>query len=67
MHVFTFTFYTPPPFSLVTYVDEDENEILELSSNKTFLVTLKIPEECVTEEKLPDLLTKRVGYLMHCY
>uniref|UniRef100_A0A8C6F615 Chromosome 3 open reading frame 52 n=1 Tax=Monodon monoceros TaxID=40151 RepID=A0A8C6F615_MONMO len=59
MHVFTFTFYTPP-FSLVTYVDEDENEILELSSNKTFLVTLKIPEECVTEEKLPDLLTKRL-------
>ncbi|XP_066891458.1 TPA-induced transmembrane protein isoform X1 [Kogia breviceps] len=44
----------------VTYVDEDENEILELSSNKTFLVMLKIPEECVTEEKLPDLLTKRI-------
>uniref|UniRef100_A0A8C0C8A4 Chromosome 3 open reading frame 52 n=1 Tax=Balaenoptera musculus TaxID=9771 RepID=A0A8C0C8A4_BALMU len=43
----------------VTYVDEDENEILELSSNKTFLVMLKIPEDCVTEEKLPDLLTKR--------
>ncbi|XP_029069545.1 TPA-induced transmembrane protein [Monodon monoceros] len=46
--------------SMLTYVDEDENEILELSSNKTFLVTLKIPEECVTEEKLPDLLTKRL-------
>ncbi|XP_061049054.1 TPA-induced transmembrane protein [Eubalaena glacialis] len=44
----------------VTYVDEDENEILELSSNKTFLVMLKIPEDCVTEEKLPDLLTKRL-------
>ncbi|XP_057553856.1 TPA-induced transmembrane protein isoform X2 [Hippopotamus amphibius kiboko] len=44
----------------VTYVDEDENEILELLSNKTFLVMLKIPEECVTEEKLPDLLTKRL-------
>ncbi|XP_012642912.1 TPA-induced transmembrane protein [Microcebus murinus] len=44
----------------VTYVDEDENEILELSSNKTFLVMLKIPEECVTEEELPHLLTKRL-------
>uniref|UniRef100_A0A8C3X3N2 Chromosome 3 open reading frame 52 n=1 Tax=Catagonus wagneri TaxID=51154 RepID=A0A8C3X3N2_9CETA len=43
----------------VTYIDEDENELLELSSNKTFLVMLKIPEECVTEEELPDLLTKR--------
>uniref|UniRef100_A0A8D0I706 TPA-induced transmembrane protein n=1 Tax=Sus scrofa TaxID=9823 RepID=A0A8D0I706_PIG len=43
----------------VTYVDEDENEILELSSNKTFLVMLKIPEACVTEEELPNLLTKR--------
>ncbi|KAJ8792668.1 hypothetical protein J1605_019594 [Eschrichtius robustus] len=60
MRVFTFTFYTTPPFSLVTYVDEDENEIRELSSNKTFLVMLKIPEDCVTEEKLPDLLTKRL-------
>lgn len=49
-----------PPFSLVTYIDEDENEILELSSNKTFLVRLKIPEECVSEEELPHLLTKRV-------
>ncbi|XP_053421676.1 TPA-induced transmembrane protein [Nycticebus coucang] len=46
--------------SEVTYVDEDENEILELSSNKTFLVMLKIPEECVTEEELPHLLTKRL-------
>uniref|UniRef100_A0A2I3LM37 TPA-induced transmembrane protein n=1 Tax=Papio anubis TaxID=9555 RepID=A0A2I3LM37_PAPAN len=46
----------------VTYVDEDENEILELSSNKTFLVMLKIPEECVAEEELPHLLTeKEVG------
>lgn len=44
----------------VTYVDEDENEILELSSNKTFLVMLKIPEACVTEEELPNLLTKRL-------
>ncbi|XP_069328697.1 TPA-induced transmembrane protein [Eulemur rufifrons] len=44
----------------VTYVDEDENEILELSSNKTFLVMLKIPEECVTEEELSHLLTKRL-------
>ncbi|XP_045396265.1 TPA-induced transmembrane protein [Lemur catta] len=44
----------------VTYVDEDETEILELSSNKTFLVMLKIPEECVTEEELPHLLTKRL-------
>ncbi|XP_074260492.1 TPA-induced transmembrane protein [Saimiri boliviensis] len=44
----------------VTYVDEDENEILELSSNKTFLVTLKIPEECVAEEDLPHLLTERL-------
>ncbi|XP_011378930.1 TPA-induced transmembrane protein [Pteropus vampyrus] len=44
----------------VTYVDEDENEILELSSNKTFLVILKIPEECVAEEELPHLLTKRL-------
>ncbi|XP_045707728.1 TPA-induced transmembrane protein [Phyllostomus hastatus] len=44
----------------VTYIDEDENEILELSSNKTFLVTLKIPEECVTEEELPHLLQKRL-------
>uniref|UniRef100_A0A8C4LT10 Chromosome 3 open reading frame 52 n=1 Tax=Equus asinus TaxID=9793 RepID=A0A8C4LT10_EQUAS len=43
----------------VTYIDEDENEILELSSNKTFLVRLKIPEECVPEEELPRLLTKR--------
>ncbi|XP_016055693.1 PREDICTED: TPA-induced transmembrane protein isoform X2 [Miniopterus natalensis] len=42
------------------YVDEDENEILELSSNKTFLLMLKIPEECVTDEELPRLLTKRL-------
>ncbi|XP_033067213.1 TPA-induced transmembrane protein isoform X3 [Trachypithecus francoisi] len=44
----------------VTYVDEDENEILELSSNKTFLVMLKIPEECVAEEELPHLLTGKL-------
>ncbi|XP_016040740.1 TPA-induced transmembrane protein [Erinaceus europaeus] len=43
----------------VTYIDEDENEIPELSSNKTFFITLKIPEECATEEELPVLLTKR--------
>ncbi|XP_004483461.2 TPA-induced transmembrane protein [Dasypus novemcinctus] len=42
-----------------TYIDEDENEILELSSNKTFLVMLKIPEECNFEELL-NLLTKRL-------
>ncbi|XP_019570753.2 TPA-induced transmembrane protein [Rhinolophus sinicus] len=44
----------------VTYIDEDENEILELSSNKTFLVMLKIPEECVAEEELSHLLKKRL-------
>ncbi|XP_057162688.1 TPA-induced transmembrane protein isoform X2 [Ursus arctos] len=43
----------------VTYIDEDANEILELSSNKTFLVMLKIPEECITEKELPHLLTER--------
>ncbi|XP_019303876.2 TPA-induced transmembrane protein isoform X2 [Panthera pardus] len=43
-----------------TYIDEDENEILELSSNKTFLVELKIPEDCVTEEELPHQLRKRL-------
>ncbi|XP_049708840.1 TPA-induced transmembrane protein [Elephas maximus indicus] len=43
-----------------TYIDEDENEILELSSNKTFFVMLKVPEECVTEEELPGLLLKRL-------
>ncbi|KAM8771298.1 TPA-induced transmembrane protein [Rhynchonycteris naso] len=43
-----------------TYIDEDENEIPELSSNKTFLVMLKIPEECVTEEELPHLLLERL-------
>lgn len=55
-----------PPFCLVTYIDEDENEILELSSNETFSVMLKIPEECVSEEELPDMVKKRVSYLMHC-
>ncbi|XP_073929208.1 TPA-induced transmembrane protein [Castor canadensis] len=44
----------------VTYVDEDENEIRELSSNKTFFLMLKIPEECVTEKELPHLLTERL-------
>ncbi|XP_048202549.1 TPA-induced transmembrane protein [Perognathus longimembris pacificus] len=44
----------------VTYVDEDEHEILELSTNKTFFMMLKIPEECVTEEELPHLLTERL-------
>ncbi|KAM7133016.1 TPA-induced transmembrane protein [Molossus nigricans] len=44
----------------VTYIDEDENEILELSSNKTFLVKLQIPEQCVAEEELPHLLTQRL-------
>uniref|UniRef100_A0A2K6FG05 Chromosome 3 open reading frame 52 n=1 Tax=Propithecus coquereli TaxID=379532 RepID=A0A2K6FG05_PROCO len=44
----------------VTYIKMEDNEILELSSNKTFLVMLKIPEECVTEEELPHLLTKRL-------
>ncbi|KAK2488908.1 LOW QUALITY PROTEIN: hypothetical protein MC885_007854 [Smutsia gigantea] len=44
----------------VTYVDEDENEIVELASNKTFLIMLKIPKECITEEELPHLLTKRL-------
>ncbi|XP_066203767.1 TPA-induced transmembrane protein [Saccopteryx leptura] len=43
-----------------TYIDEDENEIPELSSNKTFLVMLKIPEECVTDEELPHLLLERL-------
>nr|XP_035922482.1 TPA-induced transmembrane protein isoform X1 [Halichoerus grypus] len=46
--------------SPVTYVDEDADEILELSSNKTFLVVLKVPEECATEEGLPHLLTERL-------
>ncbi|XP_074219328.1 TPA-induced transmembrane protein isoform X3 [Camelus bactrianus] len=44
----------------VTYVDEDENDTFELSSSKTFLLVLKLPEECVTEEELPDLLTERI-------
>ncbi|XP_043849424.1 TPA-induced transmembrane protein [Dromiciops gliroides] len=44
-----------------SYSDEDENEILELSSNKTFLVTLKIPEECITEEDtLSNELSERL-------
>ncbi|XP_035130053.3 TPA-induced transmembrane protein-like [Callithrix jacchus] len=56
-----FCFSFPPPLlSLVTYVDEDEDEILELSSDQTFLVSLKIPEECVAEEDLPHLLTERL-------
>ncbi|XP_021041290.1 TPA-induced transmembrane protein [Mus caroli] len=44
----------------VTYIDEDENEILELSSNKTFFIMLKIPEECANEEDLHRLLTERL-------
>ncbi|KAI4580489.1 hypothetical protein MJG53_020325, partial [Ovis ammon polii x Ovis aries] len=44
----------------VTYIDEDENEILDLSSNETFSVMLKIPEECVSEEELPDMVKKRL-------
>ncbi|XP_002917376.4 TPA-induced transmembrane protein [Ailuropoda melanoleuca] len=47
----------------VTYIDEDANEILELSSNKTFLVMLKVPEECITEKELPHLLTERLTYV----
>uniref|UniRef100_A0A673SKM9 TPA induced trans-membrane protein n=1 Tax=Suricata suricatta TaxID=37032 RepID=A0A673SKM9_SURSU len=43
-----------------TYIDEDENEILELSSNKTFLVMLKVPEDCVTEGELPEQLRNRL-------
>ncbi|XP_006864275.1 PREDICTED: TPA-induced transmembrane protein [Chrysochloris asiatica] len=42
------------------YIDEDENEMLELTSNKTFFIMLKIPEECITEEELPVQLTKRL-------
>uniref|UniRef100_M3XMQ0 Chromosome 3 open reading frame 52 n=1 Tax=Mustela putorius furo TaxID=9669 RepID=M3XMQ0_MUSPF len=49
----------------VTYIDEDENEILELSSNKTFLVVLKIPEECAAEEEWPHLLMERLP-LAYC-
>ncbi|XP_010628439.1 TPA-induced transmembrane protein isoform X1 [Fukomys damarensis] len=44
----------------VMYIDEDENEIIELSSNKTFFIMLRIPEECIAEEELPHLLTKRL-------
>lgn len=44
----------------VTYIDEDENEILELSSNKTFFIMLKIPEECANKEELQRLLTERL-------
>lgn len=59
---------------VVTYIDEDENEILELSSNKTFLVVLKIPEECAAEEEWPHLLMERLTHvyasspsLSHCF
>lgn len=58
MHILTFIF--TPWISLVTYIDEDENEIPELSSNKTFFIVFKIPEECVNEEELHHSLTKRV-------
>ncbi|XP_044107316.1 TPA-induced transmembrane protein [Neovison vison] len=58
----------------VTYIDEDENEILELSSNKTFLVVFKIPEECTAEEEWPHLLMERLTHvyasspsLSHCF
>lgn len=44
----------------MTYIDEDETEILELSSNKTFFIVLKIPEECVNEEGLHHLINERV-------
>ncbi|XP_054985056.1 TPA-induced transmembrane protein [Sorex araneus] len=43
-----------------TYIDEDEYEIPELSSNKTFWVSLKIPEECASEQELQQLLLERL-------
>lgn len=43
-----------------TYIDEDDYEMPELSSNKTFLVTLKIPEECAGEKELQHLLSARL-------
>ncbi|XP_074157269.1 TPA-induced transmembrane protein [Sminthopsis crassicaudata] len=47
-----------------SYRDEDENEELELAANKTFLVTLKIPEECVAQEdSLSNELSKRLTTL----
>lgn len=58
MHVLTIIFI--PSICSVTYIDEDENEMPELSSNKTFFIVLKIPEECANEEELHHLLTKRV-------
>ncbi|XP_023557016.1 TPA-induced transmembrane protein [Octodon degus] len=48
----------------VMYIDEDENDRIELSSNKTFFIMLKIPEECTIEEELPHLLTKRLKMLV---
>lgn len=54
------TIILTPSICSVTYIDEDENEILELSSNKTFFIMLKIPEECANEEELHHLLTERV-------
>lgn len=59
-HVFTLLLLFVSLRPLVTYIDEDENEILELSSNKTFLVVFKIPEECTAEEEWPHLLMERV-------
>uniref|UniRef100_A0A5F8H7A1 Transmembrane serine protease 7 n=1 Tax=Monodelphis domestica TaxID=13616 RepID=A0A5F8H7A1_MONDO len=48
----------------VTYSDEDENEIFELSFNKTFLVTLKIPEPCMAkEDSLSNELNERLRSL----
>ncbi|KAM5281132.1 TPA-induced transmembrane protein [Ctenodactylus gundi] len=45
----------------VTYIDEDENEVTELTSNKTFFIMVKIPQECVAEEELSHLLTQRLA------
>lgn len=66
MHVLTFTFLShPPPILFSNLYRWRWNEILDLSSNETFSVMLKIPEECVSEEELPDMVKKR-KYLMHC-
>ncbi|XP_055965385.1 TPA-induced transmembrane protein [Sorex fumeus] len=43
-----------------TYIDEDEDEIPELSSSITFWVRLKIPEECSSEKELQQLLLERL-------
>ncbi|XP_044525121.1 TPA-induced transmembrane protein [Gracilinanus agilis] len=45
----------------VTHMDEDEHEIFELASNKTFLVTVKIPEQCMAKENsLSNELSERL-------